>query len=178
MHERIQFIDHQGKKILLVDLSNCSADEVEEIVRRVPDYTTVQPLGSVLVLTDFNGASFDRDAILAVKETAVFDKPFVKKSALIGTEDLPASFYDAKKLLPAGSADFQNSRGSSGLAGVRFGGRLSRLRDGSGTLGEGEASTAEQRKAASTKRRESKGGQVSCPPKVASSGPMWPCWLG
>ena len=97
MHERIRFIDHQGKRILLVDLSNCSADEVEAIVRRVPDYTTVQPLGSVLVLTDFNGASFDRDAIRAVKETAVFDKPFVKKSALIGTEDLPASFYDELK---------------------------------------------------------------------------------
>lgn len=97
MHERIRFIDHQGKRILLVDLSNCSADEVEEIVRRVPDYTTVQPLGSVLVLTDFNAASFDRDAILAVKETAVFDKPFVKKSALIGTEDLPASFYEELK---------------------------------------------------------------------------------
>jgi hypothetical protein len=32
-----------------------------------------------------------------VKETAIFDKPFVKKSALIGTEDLPASFYNELK---------------------------------------------------------------------------------
>jgi len=32
-----------------------------------------------------------------MKETAVFDKPFVKKSALIGTEDLPISFYDDLK---------------------------------------------------------------------------------
>jgi hypothetical protein len=97
MHERIRFIDHHGKRILLVDLSNCSADEVEEIVRRVPDYITVQPRGFVLVLTDFSGAAFDRDALRAMKETAVFDKPFVKKSALIGTEDLPASFYDELK---------------------------------------------------------------------------------
>lgn len=97
MHERIRFIDHHGKRILLVDLSNGSADEVEEIVRRVPDYITVEPPGSVLVLTDFTGASFDRDALRAVKETAVFDKPFVKRSALIGTEDLPASFYDELK---------------------------------------------------------------------------------
>jgi hypothetical protein len=97
MHERIRFIDHHGKRILLVDLSNSSADEVEEIVRRVPDYITVQPRGSVLVLTDFNGAAFDRDALRVMKETAVFDKPFVKKSALIGTEDLPASFYDELK---------------------------------------------------------------------------------
>ena len=41
--------------------------------------------------------AFDRDVIRAVKEAAVFDKPFVKKSALIGTEDLPASFYDELK---------------------------------------------------------------------------------
>jgi hypothetical protein len=32
-----------------------------------------------------------------MKETAVFDKPFVKKSVLIGTEDLPVSFYDELK---------------------------------------------------------------------------------
>jgi hypothetical protein len=29
-----------------------------------------------------------------MKETAVFDKPFVKKSALLGTESLPAQFYE------------------------------------------------------------------------------------
>ena len=94
MRERIRFIDHQGKKILLVDFSNCPANEVEEIARSVPDYITVQPRGSVLVLTDFSGAAFDRDALRAMKETAVFDKPFVKKSALIGTESLPRDFYE------------------------------------------------------------------------------------
>ena len=94
MEERIRFIDHLGKKILLVDFSNCPANEVEKIARAVPDYVTVQPRNSVLVLTDFTGASFDRDALRAMKETAVFDKPFVKKSALLGTESLPAQFYE------------------------------------------------------------------------------------
>jgi hypothetical protein len=97
VQDRIRFIGHQGKEILLVDLSNCPANEVEEIARAVPDYTTVRPRGSVLVLTDFTGAAFDRDAVRAIKETAVFDKPFVKKSALVGTEDLPVSFYDQLK---------------------------------------------------------------------------------
>src|SRR6266851_430715 len=60
MHERIRFISHQGKQILFVDLSNCSADEVQTIARTVPDYVTTQPRGSVLILTDFAGASFDR----------------------------------------------------------------------------------------------------------------------
>ena len=65
MEERIRFIDHQGKKILLVDFSNCPANEVEKIARAVPDYVTVNRRGSVLVLTDFTGAAFDRDAIRA-----------------------------------------------------------------------------------------------------------------
>ena len=94
MQDRIRFINHGGKKILLVDFSNCPANEVEEIARAVPDYVTVNPHGSVLVLTDFTGAAFDRDALRAMKETAVFDKPFVKKSALIGTESLPRDFYE------------------------------------------------------------------------------------
>jgi hypothetical protein len=97
MHQRIRFINQEGKEILLVDFSNCSANEVEEIARIVPDYVTVRPRSSVLVLTDFSGAAFDRDALRAVKETAVFDKPFVKKSALIGTDDLPGSFNSELK---------------------------------------------------------------------------------
>jgi hypothetical protein len=60
--------------------------------------------------------------------TAVFDKPFVKKSALIGTDDLPASFYNEIKRFSR-RADFQNPRGTFGLVGGRFGGGLSRLRD-------------------------------------------------
>jgi len=95
--DRLRFFEHEGNRILLVDLSNCTAREVEEITRRVPDYVTTQPLGSTLILTDFAGASFDKDALFAMKETAVFDKPYVKKSALVGTESLPRDFYESMK---------------------------------------------------------------------------------
>jgi hypothetical protein len=94
MNDRIRFIDHQGKKILVVDFSNCPAHRVEEIARKVPDYATAQPLNSVLVLTDFTGATFNPDALRTLKETAVFDKPFIKKSALIGTHSFPRDFYE------------------------------------------------------------------------------------
>ena len=92
--DRIRFIDHEGKRILFVDFSNCKAGEVEQISRKVPDYVTTQPFGSVLILTNFAGASFDEDALRTMKESAVFDKPFVKRSALIGTDTLPRQFYD------------------------------------------------------------------------------------
>ena len=92
--DRIRFVDREKKRILLVDLSECSAREAEETVRRVPDVVTAEPRGSVLILTDFKGSSFDSAALCAIKETAVFDKPFVKKSALVGTLSLPREFHD------------------------------------------------------------------------------------
>jgi hypothetical protein len=56
------------------DLSNRSAVDVENIVRAVPDYVTAQPLGSVRLLVDFTGASFNQEGLRAMKECAVFDK--------------------------------------------------------------------------------------------------------
>jgi hypothetical protein len=97
MDERIRFITHEGKQILLVDFTNCLAREVEQIARNVTNYVTVQPRGSVLVLADFTGASIDREAIRAMKESAVFDKPYIKKSAWVGAEKFPDVLYENVK---------------------------------------------------------------------------------
>jgi hypothetical protein len=88
--DRIRFITHQGKQILLVDLSSCSAAQVNEIVRALPELVTTRPRNSVLILSDFTGASFDEEALRVMKETAVFDKPYIKKSAWVGAENLKA----------------------------------------------------------------------------------------
>jgi hypothetical protein len=97
MGDRIRFISHQGKQILLVDLSYCPAAEVEEILRALPDVVTKRPRGSVLILSDFTGASFDREAIRVLKETAVFDKPYIKKSAWAGAESLHQALFESLK---------------------------------------------------------------------------------
>jgi hypothetical protein len=97
VNERIRFISHEKKQILLVDFSNCSAVEVEKIARAVPDYVTAQPRGSVLVLSDFTRASFDQEAIRTMKESAIFDKPYIKKFAWVGAEHVPEAFGDSLK---------------------------------------------------------------------------------
>jgi hypothetical protein len=84
--DHIHFIHHQRKQILLLDLSNCSAAEVRKIFQAVPEFVTVRPRASVLILADFTGAAFDAEAIRVMKEAAVFDKPHVRKSAWTGTE--------------------------------------------------------------------------------------------
>ena len=92
MPNRVRFITHQGKQILLVDLSHCSAAEVETILRELPDIVTTRPRGSVLIFSDFTAASFDAETLRVMKETAVFDKPYIKKTAWVGTETFPKEF--------------------------------------------------------------------------------------
>jgi hypothetical protein len=117
MTSRIRFIEHEGKQIVLVDVSNCSAAEVEETIREVPEVVTVLPRRSVLILADFTRASFDEDAMRAMKETAVFDKPFIKKSAWVGTQYFPAALSESmKELLSPRFSFFRDPRGSLVMA--------------------------------------------------------------
>lgn len=95
--ERVRFVRHQGKRILLVDMTNCNAEEVTAAIEKVRRVVTAQPRESVLILSDLTGAEFTRDAVTRLKEVAVFDKPFVKKSAMVGAEALPEVFYQALK---------------------------------------------------------------------------------
>jgi hypothetical protein len=97
MIDRVRFITHQSKRILLVDLSKCSAAGAEEILRALPDVVTTHPLGSVLKLSDFTGASLDAEGIRVMQETAAFDKPYIKKSAFVGTESFPEGFFENLK---------------------------------------------------------------------------------
>jgi len=97
MSDRARFITHLSKQILLLDLSNCSPDNLDEVYRAVPELLTSRPLGSVLILSDFTGATFDEEAIRVLQQTAVFDKPYVKKSAFVGTESFPQGFFEKLK---------------------------------------------------------------------------------
>jgi hypothetical protein len=94
MEERIRFVTHKKSKVLLVDLSNCTPDEVAQLSRLVPSYVTAEPLGSVLLLADFSGAKFNKAAVASLKEGTVYDRPHLKRSAWVGTETLPKVFYE------------------------------------------------------------------------------------
>jgi hypothetical protein len=94
MEERIRFVTHKNSKILLVDLSNCTPDQVAQLSRLVPSYVTAEPLGSVLLLADFSGAKFNKAAVASLKEGTVYDRPHLKRSAWVGTETLPKVFYE------------------------------------------------------------------------------------
>lgn len=104
MNKRLRFITHQGKQILLVDLSHCDPVMLEKVLREVPEFVTKQPRDSVLIFTDFSVSTFDAEAMRVMKESAVFDKLYVKKSAWIGAESFPEGF--AKSLREFSRRDF------------------------------------------------------------------------
>ena len=96
--DRIRVIVHEGKQILLIDVSHCSAEEVRRLSELVPKFVTQYPKRSLLLLADFTGAEFDRDTFTVMKEGAVFDRPHIKKSAWVGIENLPKIFYEHLKV--------------------------------------------------------------------------------
>jgi len=97
MEERIRFITHKDKPILLVDVSNCSSVEMIKLGRLLPNVLSQEPRESVLLLADFSGSKFDKAAFETLKEAAVYDRPHLKRSAWVGTEGLPKVFYENLK---------------------------------------------------------------------------------
>ncbi len=86
--ERVRFIEHRGQQVLFLDYANLQ-DEAEmlEMVQERRDIVSSQPPNSVLTLTDITGARFGRNALARIKEAAVFDRPHVRRAALIGVEN-------------------------------------------------------------------------------------------
>jgi len=46
-------------------------------------------LASVLILVDYTRTTIDKEALWVMKETAVFNKPYVRRSAWVGAESFP-----------------------------------------------------------------------------------------
>lgn len=97
MDGRVQFITHKGKKILFIDLHGRSADEIRAMLPEIQAAVTSEPRESVLSLSDWTDAQLTRDLAEAIKKTMVFDRPHVKRTALVGIEKLPKIFLDALK---------------------------------------------------------------------------------
>ena len=93
--ERVRFVPHAGKDILFVDCSRCKPSQLLDIFDAVEEIVTSQPPHSVLILANFEGVEFDRDAITRMKEVAVMDRPHVRRSAFVGTQDLPKVYHKA-----------------------------------------------------------------------------------
>lgn len=91
---RLKFIKHKGHAIFVIDFSHCAAKEMILLLDQVRADIARHAPASLLTLGDFTGAQVDKHVATKIKETLVFDRPYVKKSAWVGTEDLPHVFYE------------------------------------------------------------------------------------
>ena len=93
--DRLRFVTHRGQRILLMDLTDCSAEELALMADRIPPIVTQEPKGSLLIVTDFSGAHFDRNAVERIKIAAAIDRPYIKRSAWVLAENLPKALYES-----------------------------------------------------------------------------------
>jgi hypothetical protein len=93
-HERLRFIKHKGHAIYSIDLSHCAAKELLFLLDLIRAEISRHAPGSVLTLVDVAGAEIDKQVATRVKEVLVLDRPYVKRSAWVGTESLPRVFYE------------------------------------------------------------------------------------
>jgi hypothetical protein len=92
--ERLRFIKHKGHAIYLIDFTHCAAKELLLLLDQVRADIARHAPGSVLTLADFTGSEVDKSVATRVKEVLVLDRPYVKRSAWVGTESLPHVFYE------------------------------------------------------------------------------------
>jgi hypothetical protein len=86
LEERLRFIKHEGHAIYSIDLTHCASKELLVLLDLIRADIARHAPGSVLTLVDVTGAE--------IKEVLVLDRPYVKRSAWLGTESLPHVFYE------------------------------------------------------------------------------------
>jgi len=95
--DRVRFITHRGKRVLLIDSSYCTPEQGIRNANEALLLVTAEPLKSVLTLIDITGATISRESVTRTKEVTVLNRPYIKRSALVGAESLPKVFYEAIK---------------------------------------------------------------------------------
>ena len=93
--ERVQFIQHKGKKILHLNFADCKADEVLTVIDQAKAAIRTQALRSVLTLTDVTNTAFNSKVSDAMKEFVMHNKPYVVASAVVGVTGLKQIIYNA-----------------------------------------------------------------------------------
>jgi len=94
MDNRIHFVEHKGKKILMIDLSHAAPTQMQLLLEHVRIKVAQHARESLLTLGDLEGAEIDHAVAMKMKEVLTLDRPFVKKAAFIGADKVPHAFLE------------------------------------------------------------------------------------
>jgi hypothetical protein len=94
--ERTRFIEHQGKRILLLDYAGVrDPDEALREIRHSREVVARQPPSSLLVMTLVRDARYNAAVLQGMKDLAAHNAPYVKASAVVGMSGLHRIAYQA-----------------------------------------------------------------------------------
>lgn len=97
--ERARFLEHRGRRILLIDYSAIDSTETAlRVIERSREMVSGEPLGSVLTLTHVRDARFDRQVVSALLAATKHNKPYVRAAAVVGMQPLHRVVLDTIQL--------------------------------------------------------------------------------
>jgi hypothetical protein len=81
---RTRFIQHRGKRILLLDYTGLTPQTgLPAVAESRALIATLPQDGSLLTCTDVTGSTYDKTVIDALKELSTHNKPYVKAAAVV-----------------------------------------------------------------------------------------------
>ena len=86
---RISFVEHLGKKIIVMDFSHLRpGDEFISGILEAKEWFASQPAKSALSIFDATGAAYNMQFINVLKAFTKHNEPFIKASTVIGVEGI------------------------------------------------------------------------------------------
>ena len=93
--ERVVFIKHGNREILLINLADCKPHELFPLIDQAKKVICTRPASSVLTLTDVTNVRFDDKVTDAMKAFTVHNKPYVKAAGVVGVTGLKKIILEA-----------------------------------------------------------------------------------
>ena len=94
MDDRIHFIKHKGKLILFCDFSHATAHQMQLLLEHLRITVAQHGHEELVTFADFSGTEVDRTVATRIKEVLTLDRPFVKKTAWVGTDKIPHALME------------------------------------------------------------------------------------
>lgn len=88
MGERVKWIEHKDKQILLADYSNLETEEIVTVIEESKNFVVNLDKYEIIHLVDVRNSHADRNVLNALKESAKMYKPYTKKTAVIGVTEI------------------------------------------------------------------------------------------
>lgn len=88
MTDRVDWIEHKGRKIMFFNLKGASHDDILAMVEKGKRLYSAEPPHSILELIDTTDADFDTESWKEVRIFAKSIKEYVKAAAIVGVSGM------------------------------------------------------------------------------------------